>query len=423
MPRRKTVRKTTTKARSRFQIRSDPGPTADTPSSSSTTKIAPRSGLQFKIGPPFGLTNQIASLFITETNRKVTPILSSRIDRGFENIDDEWIGYKRNYFSIVSSFSFDEFDESSSSVFQKHGFSIETVGEVHRVERFVIRLVSKSMEDDVDVVLVQHTAKRDRGPIFEPPIIPVIPGTIPDHELIRDGANIKKVSRIREFERLFCQNRDSLPTLNKFSILRNYNDSDSYTKVVKYERIQFASSFNAKKQAVNEKKRFILQIQLLAKLKDDKTYAIIATSNTPPLLIRSRSPGSYNSTPSTSTPVLKDISNTCTNTPNKKSTIDEVTTTLPERTTPQNPFQSSSEYNSSTLLHKILEVAESDSDNEDELESDEPMYFLLKSKIVHETTDKYMMHTNTFSKSLLNNPMPRFKIHQDLERDDEDDKT
>ncbi|RCK62942.1 Meiosis-specific transcription factor NDT80 [Candida viswanathii] len=259
------------------------------------SRIAPRSGLQFKVGPPFQPTIQVSSLFINETNTKVIPILECRIDRGFELIGDEWVGYKRNYMSVVSSFAFQDIDESSS-ILQNHGFCVVTGNRQFSVKRFAIRLVGKSTQDGADVNLIQHTAKRDKGPIMEPPIIPVVPGVIPGHVVIREGANIRNESKIRDFERLFVQDYDSLEILQPCSILQNYAVNENYNKVAKYERIQFASSLNSKK-SIYKNKKFILQIQLLAELDDDDTYAVIALSNTPPVSIRANGASRYEDTP------------------------------------------------------------------------------------------------------------------------------
>lgn len=261
---------------------------------SSKSKVAPRSGLQFKIGPPFQQTIQVSHLFIKELNQPVVPILNARIDRGFDLTNNEWVGYKRNYFSVVASFSFEDYG-TNKSILQTNGFFIVSDEKEYQVKQFSIRLVSKSVQDNTEISLMQHTAKRDRGPIAEPPIVPVITGSIPSHIVVKEGSNIRKVSKIRQFDSLFFQDYSTLPILQAGSILNNYDKNKDYVKVVKYERIQFSSAINCKKQSITEKKRFILQIQLLAALSGENTYAIIAISNTPSLIIRGRSPSSYNS--------------------------------------------------------------------------------------------------------------------------------
>ncbi|CAI5755846.1 unnamed protein product [Candida verbasci] len=263
------------------------------------SKIAPRSSLQFKIGPPFEQTIEISPIYIKSTNKQVHPIISARIDRGFDLINDQWVGYKRNYFSVVACFKFERY--SLNTILQNNQFYIITSNEnKHDIKKFHIRLISKCINDDSKVNIVQHTAKRDKGPIVSPPVMPVINGILPSHVEIRDCTNIRKNTKVQEFEQLFTLKYDSL-SLSQDSILQNYSINCNFIKVAKYERLQFAANnpretdenLTNKRQAINEKKRFILQVQLLAELEVKGTYAIIAISNTPPLTIRGKSPSSY----------------------------------------------------------------------------------------------------------------------------------
>lgn len=251
----------------------------------SKSKIAPRSSLQFKVGPPFGKTIQVSSVHSTATKEALVPHIDARIDRGFDLIDNEWIGYKRNYFSVVASFQFEDFNKLE---FQTSGFYTEIKNEIHPVKRFAIRLVSRCLEDNSEVPLVQHTAKRDRGPQIEPPVVTVVPGALPSHFVIKESANIRKQARIMHFDRLFYD-ENFLPKTEE-SILNTY-PSGNLTKVVKYERIQFASSAQHRKPSTG-KKNFILQVELMVELEKD-TYAVIALSATPPLTVRGRSPSNY----------------------------------------------------------------------------------------------------------------------------------
>ncbi|KAI3405974.2 hypothetical protein KGF56_001193 [Candida oxycetoniae] len=257
-------------------------------------KVAPRSSEQFKIGPPFGNTIQVAPLFINCTHQEVHPEVFARIDRGFDSVKDLWIGYRRNYFSVVSCFQFREFG-AKKSIFQEGGFYIKTLGKTHAVKRFALRLVGKCSENNVDVRLSQHTAKRDKGPIFEPPIIPAIPGTLPSHLIIKQSSNVRKISRLQEVNHLFTCEYGSLTPKCADSILHNYDKSEPYVKVAKYDRIQFATSLNRKVPSMTDNKKLSLQVQLLAELEpgNPNTYAVVAVTNTPPFFIRGRSPSTY----------------------------------------------------------------------------------------------------------------------------------
>ncbi|RLV95505.1 Meiosis-specific transcription factor NDT80 [Spathaspora sp. JA1] len=281
------LRKTSNSRKYLLEDKSDP--IVPTTTKNNNSKIAPRSGLQFKVGPPFGETIQVSSVFSTINKQSLTPVISARIDRGFDQIEKEWIGYKRNYFSVVAAF---QFRNHNKSLFEKGGFFTEIDNKRRDIKSFAIRLVSKCLEDedDSDVPLVQHTAKRDRGPQIEPPIVPVIPGILPSHIVIKESANIRKVARIIQFDRLFYDDRNTTKPMNKNSILHTYPPGH-LTKVAKYERIQFASSVQYRKPICGNK-TFLLQVQLLSELSEN-TYAIVAISETPPLTVRGRSPSNY----------------------------------------------------------------------------------------------------------------------------------
>ena len=134
----------------------------------------------------------------------------------------------------------------------------------YQVKQFAIRLVSKSVQDNTEISLIQHTAKRDRGPISEPPIVPVITGSIPSHIVVKEGSNIRKISKIRQFDSLFFQDYKTLPILQSGSILNNYDKNKDYVKVVKYERIQFSSAINCKSNPLLRKTVYIANPTLAA---------------------------------------------------------------------------------------------------------------------------------------------------------------
>lgn len=377
------------------------------------SRIAPRSGLQFKVGPLFQPTVQVSPLYIKEDNDQAVPRLESRIDRGFELIDGNWIGYKRNYISVVASFTFEKLG-NSAKLLQQHGFYIITKNEMFDVKRFAIRLVGKSVEDGDDVSLIQNTAKRDKGPVVEPPVIPVIPGAIPEHIVIREGSNIRNQSRIKEFEQLFSQDWKSLRILQPNSVLKNYPVNENYTKVAKFERIQFTSVVRNKK-SIYKNKRFILQIQLLAELDDIGTYAIIAISNTPPVFIRANGASRYESSstmPNSNLP-LDDISNTEVFDLKMKKPI--ISSNIPKNEYPPdlmidksplavpgccvfNPFNGS-EMTKENVLEPLFDLNIDDYNDDPELLN--PRYFLEKSRVskIHKLTSSYL--NETFSSSFL----------------------
>lgn len=254
----------------------------------SSPKLAPRSILQFKIGPPFGTTIEVSPLFIKSSDLKMNPRILARIDRGFDFEDNKWVGYKRNYFSLVTTFLFEGL-RPSVSVLQEHGFYLTTMGECHDIKRFALRLVSRNVEDNSEVTLIQHTAKRTIG--VTPSIIHCVPGSLPSHSAIKQGFNVRNGAKVERMKQMFVTKYSQIDIKTQDSILYGYPKGEPFVTTANYERIQFTASVGRRRSS--EKNGVIIQVQLLAELKEKGKFAIVAVANTPPLTIRGRSPSSY----------------------------------------------------------------------------------------------------------------------------------
>ena len=76
-------------------------------------KVAPRSSDLFRVGPLFSETRHHQDIYCKKNDLDVNPVLEARIDRGFETGEHgTWIGYKRNYFTLVAAFLLEDFDYS-----------------------------------------------------------------------------------------------------------------------------------------------------------------------------------------------------------------------------------------------------------------------------------------------------------------------
>lgn len=274
---------------------------------SNNRKVAPRSSDLFRVGPQFSETRHHQDIYCKRNDMDVNPILEARIDRGFEvGENGTWIGYKRNYFTLVAAFSLENFDferfiQNKFYTFEKSSKNGESVGE-NKVEisYFAIRLVAKCSDDDVSISLVQHTAKRDKGPQFPPPIYPAVPGDLPDHETVRascnkrNGNKIENMNKIFYFDRAEYYHNTNLDALKDDSVLKNY-PSDSIARVARFERIQFTSSIRIKSTSVTSR-YFTLHVELLGIIEDEDAQIqpiLLSSIETPPLIIRGRSPSNY----------------------------------------------------------------------------------------------------------------------------------
>ncbi|EDK37998.2 hypothetical protein PGUG_02096 [Meyerozyma guilliermondii ATCC 6260] len=268
-------------------------------------KVAPRSSDLFKVGPQFSETRHHQDIYCKSNDMDVNPILGARIDRGFEMGETgTWIGYKRNYFTLVSSFTFENFDFERflhNKFYTYEKSSRSSVGE-NKVEisYFAIRLVAKCSDDDVSISLIQHTPKRDKGPQFPPPIYPAVPGNLPDHSTVRASCNkrnngkIENMNKIFYFDRAEYYHNANLNALKDNSVLKNY-PSDSIARVARFERIQFSSSIRIKSTSVNSR-YFTLHVELLGIIEDEDSQIqpiLLSSIETPPLIVRGRSPSNY----------------------------------------------------------------------------------------------------------------------------------
>lgn len=251
-------------------------------------KVAPRSGLQFKVGPDFEDTVSHKPIYVDSVCEEAIPVIQARIDRGFEFCNGEWIGYKRNYFTLVACFNFENF--SPSIFFGDRFYTFDEREEKRYIKCFAIRLVSTCPEDNSEVCLVQHTAKRDRGPQYQPPAYPSVPGYLPSHSVIKQTSNIRNCDKIDQYNKIFFVDHSQLENITENSILNSYPEEKIAT-VARYERIQFSTSINYRKPTTVNR-HFILKVELLGLL-DDGKHSVMASCETQPLVVRGRSPSNY----------------------------------------------------------------------------------------------------------------------------------
>lgn len=286
-------------------------------------KIPPRSCLQFKVGPPFRLIKNYNRIIKSSDGNKVIFNLTPRIDRGFDYLENQWIGYKRNYFAVTSSFQ-SSIEQDSKFVQDTFNITFDINQEEPlccTVKYFAINLYAKDEAGINNVALVQHTAKRDKGPHFQPKPCPVIQSKLPDHDIIRSITNIKSLKKTSSLDKLFHFYLsehgivlDSKEEEDRDPLYIGY-PGNCLDKVARFERIQFACSSGINRLN-SVAKRFQLYvslgvviemrtalnlqntpgIQILDKPDSDSHnlyFVNLVDMTTPPLIIRGRSPSNY----------------------------------------------------------------------------------------------------------------------------------
>jgi len=255
-------------------------------------KMAPRSSNQFRIGPPFGPTEVVRSI-VDENTAPITPLISARIDRGFDMIDGGWVGYKRNYFTLVACF---RFVDQPLDICLKSRFFYKESGSLVKIKAFKLSLRHTCLDqENFRTTLVQHTAKRDRGPQFEPPEYLIIPGELPAHEIMRELANIRNGPKISFYDSLFylLGEERQVSIDNNTGILSTYPKESRIAMIARYERIQFQTfPIGSKRFGATGQDLTFLVVQLMG-VKENGTEVLLATTTTAPLTVRGRSPLNY----------------------------------------------------------------------------------------------------------------------------------
>lgn len=265
-------------------------------------KVAPRSIDLFRVGPPFEPTVLHNALYCQETGELIVPDMTTRIDRGFElGAKGNWIGYKRNYVTLVLTYVFKGW---SWDDFLAHQYFVVDANDALRrvpVRYFALRIAVRCNDPEVKIGLVQHTPKRDKGPQYATPVYPAVPGgVLPEHQTVKASCNKRNMSKIASLRRIFGFDRaqyydeHGTSAAADTSVLKNY-PTDVLTKVARFERIQFTASLRVKVNHVN-RKHFTLSVELVgvADGGDGEHEVLLASSSSVPLLVRGRSPSNYN---------------------------------------------------------------------------------------------------------------------------------
>ena len=161
------------------------------------------------------------------------------MDRGFFQHKQEFVSYRRNYFQISCGILGPDLE----SLIVK-STNLPILG-------FQLSLKAKVKDEDLEISLIQHTPKRDKGPMHDPEPKSILPGGNP---FLQDANN-------------------------------------NGLQIATFERIQFksATANNGKRKAAQQ--YFCLVIDLHARTVDGDVHIGYCESNA--LIVRGRSPSHY----------------------------------------------------------------------------------------------------------------------------------
>lgn len=228
--------------------------------------------------PPFDNTESFFQLTDESGRTPVQPEIHAKIDKGFFRADQDWTCYRRNYFSVACSYGL---SPTRNDLDYERVFLIRQ-GSPERILGFYMCIAAKvDGEDGKPIELVQHTPKRDKGPMTQPEKKELKPNPSGNLGMYASTAG-------------FGPSQSLTGEYEASSYLGNPQDSQS---VATFERIQFkkATANNGKRRAAQQ--YFHIVVELFAKVykgKGNETeFVKIAHRVSAQMVVRGRSPGHY----------------------------------------------------------------------------------------------------------------------------------
>ncbi|KAL4880790.1 hypothetical protein BJY04DRAFT_70737 [Aspergillus karnatakaensis] len=231
--------------------------------------------------PPFYETTTLHS--IVSGNQMVRPEIGAKIHKGFFQVDDKWTCYRRNYFSISCSFSF-----NNPSI--PGPFYVKYNSQNERIHQFSMSISAVVNEQHSEIrELVQHTPKRDKQ--SERPPGRIILQPCPPTGMV---TNLGSASAGAQHGFPLMSQSAGMPLEYGTSYGGAPQQSQPPTQHT-FERIQFqkATANNGKRRA--QQQYYNLVVDLYAEITGPigNEWIKIARRTSHPMVVRGRSPGHY----------------------------------------------------------------------------------------------------------------------------------
>lgn len=237
-------------------------------------------GVPSQTVPPFEKTQSIHPIVDTK-GQTVQVELHAKIDKGFFKADSDWTCYRRNYFSVACSYTLKpSYVLSSEPLYLNRSNS--TTSDLIRA--LAICITARVSGDDGKVIeLVQHTPKRDKGPLGRPEKIKLMPMPAGSLGLYTEPAGLSPGSQLTS---------DYDPAYPSSSPSSQQNQTTA-----NFERIQFknATANNGKRRAAQQ--YFHIVVELFAEVPSSQSsegqWIKVASRMSARMVVRGRSPGHY----------------------------------------------------------------------------------------------------------------------------------
>ena len=233
------------------------------------------------VAPPFAPTKPFAQL--QDRNRTtVHAEIHAKIDKGFFKADADWTCYRRNYFAVACSYSLrSDGDNDADRLFLKRQ---DTAAE--QVQALAMTIAAKvDGEDGKDIELVQHTPKRDKGPM-----------NTPEKKELRPNPT----GNLGMFASSGAFSAGPPPLTGEYD--PGYHSATATTdsqNVANFERIQFkkATANNGKRRAAQQYFHIVVELFVRVakggKSSSDTEWVKVAHRLSAQMVVRGRSPGHY----------------------------------------------------------------------------------------------------------------------------------
>ncbi|GKT45641.1 meiosis-specific transcription factor NDT80 [Colletotrichum spaethianum] len=249
-------------------LRMDPG---HYPSSSSRTQTSV---------PPLSPITNLGILQYTD-GMQVKLDIHGNIDKGFFQSDGDWTCYRRNYFSCICSFGLTPHYPGQALQFTQQGST-----QPYSVLGFAMSISAVVAENDSHTIeLVQHTPKRDKGPVEKPGKVRLHP----KHPQMSHPMGLYHGDSV-----LGGPSRIGFPDGGGYG---GQQSGDSYQTEHTFERIQFkqATANNGKRRAAQQYYHLLIELWADVGSQGPNNFIRIAYRKSAKMIVRGRSPGHYQS--------------------------------------------------------------------------------------------------------------------------------
>ncbi|PNY27859.1 Uncharacterized protein TCAP_02214 [Tolypocladium capitatum] len=236
--------------------------------------------------PPLQPVQTLGTLqYQNEAAMNPTPItveIHGTVDKGpFLSCDQEWTCYRRNYLACVCSYTLSPYYPNIPIQFTPASASTPNSGQTFQVFGFAMCISAVVAENDQQSIeLVQHTPKRDKGPINKPSKVALAPKTASSthHSMMPygDGSTVPGTRGLYG---------DGFGT--------PHAGGQQLPAEHTFERIQFkqATQNNGKRRAAQQYYQLI--VELWADVGGPEHYVKVAYRKSAKMIVRGRSPGHY----------------------------------------------------------------------------------------------------------------------------------